>query len=67
MTEHNHMLMDIREHLCGVRFEQEYIESIRLMMDWISDLKDVDPIAMWCWRIIQSVYHGSTTYGHPAI
>lgn len=56
MTEHNPMLMDIRTHLCGVRFESEYKENIQLMLDYISDLKDLDPIAMWCWRILQNIF-----------
>lgn len=55
MTEFDRVLMDIRERSCRIRFEQEYAETIRLMMDWIGDLKDIDPIAMWCWRIIQSL------------
>jgi hypothetical protein len=28
-----------------------------LMLDWIRDLKSSDPIAMWCWKILQGIYH----------
>ena len=57
MTEHNRMLRDIRKHLCGQKFESDYNESIKLMLDWIQDLKASDPIAMWCWKILQNIYH----------
>jgi len=57
MTEHSRTLIDIRTRLCGIRFNLEYDKSVRLMLDWIEDLKDVDSIAMWCWRITRNVYH----------
>ena len=57
MTEHNRMLRDIRKNLCGLRFEAGFDESIKLMLDWVQDLKTSDPIAMLCWRILQSIYN----------
>jgi hypothetical protein len=26
------------------------------MLDWIRDLKDSDPIALWCYNILQGIY-----------
>jgi len=57
LTRHNLMLRDIRAQLCGPRFESEVDQSIELMLDWIRDLKSSDPIAMWCWKILQGIYN----------
>jgi hypothetical protein len=57
MTRHSPMLRDIRAQLCGPRFEAEIDQSVELMLDWIRDLKSSDPIALWCWKILQGVYH----------
>jgi hypothetical protein len=57
MTRYNPMLRDIRAQLCGPRFEAEADQSVQLMLDWIRDLKSSDPIAMWCWKILQGIYH----------
>jgi hypothetical protein len=57
MTRHNPMLRDIRAQLCGPRFEAEADQTVQLMLDWIRDLKSSDPIAMWCWKILQGIYH----------
>ena len=51
------MLRDIRAQLCGPRFEAEVEESTEMMLDWIRDLKSTDPVAMWCWKILQGIYH----------
>lgn len=56
MTKHDRILIDIRKHLCGVRFEMEYNESVQCMLNWINELKDVDPISLWCWRVLQPIY-----------
>ncbi|KIM92729.1 hypothetical protein OIDMADRAFT_173807 [Oidiodendron maius Zn] len=56
MTQHNPMLSEIRAQLCGPRFEAEIDQTIEMMLDWIRDLKDTDSIALWCWKILQSVY-----------
>lgn len=50
------MLRDIRTQLCGPRFENEIDQSVALMLDWIRDLKSSDPIALWCWTILQGIY-----------
>jgi hypothetical protein len=57
MTRHNPMLRDIRAQLCGARFETEVDESAEMMLDWIRDLKSTDSVAMWCWKILQPIYH----------
>jgi hypothetical protein len=57
LTQHNSMLRDIRAQFCGARFEAEINESVELMIDWIRDLRDCDPIAMWCFKILQPIYH----------
>ena len=57
LTRHNPMLRDIRAQLCGPRFEAEADQTVQLMLDWIRDLKSSDPIAMWCWKILQGIYH----------
>lgn len=41
----------------GSDFEVQLEQSIGLMLDWIRDLKGTDPIADWCWRILDGVYH----------
>jgi len=50
------MLRDIRAQLCGARFEAEVGETVEMMLDWIRDLKSIDPIAKWCWEILQGIY-----------
>jgi hypothetical protein len=57
MMRHNPMLSSIRAQLCGPRFEAEIDLTVELMIDWIRDLKATDSIAMWCWKILQGVYH----------
>jgi hypothetical protein len=50
------MLSYIRAQLCGLRFEAEIDETVELMLEWIKDLQTTDPIALWCWKILQGVY-----------
>jgi hypothetical protein len=50
------MLRNIRAQLCGPRFQVEVDQTVQLMLDWIRDLKSSDPIAMWCWNILQGIY-----------
>ncbi len=57
MTQQNPMLRDIRTQLCGPRFEAEIDQTVDLMIDWIRDLRESDPIAMWCYKVIQPVYN----------
>lgn len=56
MTRHNGMLQNIRTNMCGPTFEADANISIGLMLDWIRDLKSSDPIASWCWKILQGIY-----------
>ncbi|RFU25649.1 hypothetical protein B7463_g10677, partial [Scytalidium lignicola] len=52
----NPMLSDIRARLCGPKFEVDVDSTTSLMVDWIRDLKGIDPVAEWCWKILQGVY-----------
>jgi hypothetical protein len=56
MTRHNSMLSYIRAKFCGPRFEAEIDETVELMLEWVRDLQTTDPIALWCWKILQGVY-----------
>lgn len=56
MTRHNSMLSHIRAQLCGPKFEAEIDETVELMLEWVRDLQTTDPIALWCWKILQVVY-----------
>ncbi|KAH7305371.1 hypothetical protein BKA65DRAFT_543962 [Rhexocercosporidium sp. MPI-PUGE-AT-0058] len=57
LTQHNPVLRDIRAELCGPRFETDFDISVALMQDWIRDLKAVDPLALWCYKILQPLYN----------
>ncbi|KUJ22379.1 uncharacterized protein LY89DRAFT_575731 [Mollisia scopiformis] len=57
ITQHNPMLRDIRAQFCGSRFEAEIGESVDLMIDWIRDSRICDPIADWCYKILQPIYN----------
>ncbi|KAI9053432.1 hypothetical protein LZ554_002390 [Drepanopeziza brunnea f. sp. 'monogermtubi'] len=57
LTQHNPMLRDIRTQLCGPRFEAEFDISVAIMQEWIRDLKAVDPLALWCYKILQPIYN----------
>jgi len=56
MTQHNEMLRNIRAQFCSARFEEEIGPTVDTMIDWIRDLKSSDPIAQWCWNVLQGVY-----------
>lgn len=51
------MLRQIRQQLCGENFENEADMSTGLMLDWIRDLKSSDPIAAWCYSVLEGIYH----------
>lgn len=57
MTKNSPTLQKIRFQLCGERFEEDILESVQLMIEWIRDLRGCDPIASWCYEIIQPIYH----------
>jgi hypothetical protein len=50
------ILLRIRSTMCGDRFEAEARETVTLCIEWIRDLKNIDPAAGWCWRILQGLY-----------
>ncbi|KAF7906480.1 hypothetical protein EAF00_000759 [Botryotinia globosa] len=57
LSKGNIMLKDICDNLCGERYHSEIDETVRLMLDWIRDLKDAeDPIALWCWNMLRGIY-----------
>lgn len=55
LSESHSMLRRVRS-LCGERFETEARETVRLYLDWLRDLRAVDPAARWCWAIVRTVY-----------
>jgi hypothetical protein len=57
MSQHSPILQKIRREMCGDNFEVDAEESIHMMLDWIRDLKNTDPIAAWCYKILQGIYH----------
>lgn len=53
------MLWNIREKLgggTGSQFDKEVDESVRLMIEWIADLRGICPIARWCYNILRSLF-----------
>jgi hypothetical protein len=34
---------------------EEILTSGGLMLDWIRDMRQVDPVADWCWRVLRAV------------
>jgi hypothetical protein len=60
MTRYNPMLQDIRARLCGPRFENEIEQTVDLLIDWIRDLKRIDPIAMRCWEVLRVLFPADT-------
>ncbi|KAK8082987.1 hypothetical protein PG996_001768 [Apiospora saccharicola] len=50
------ILARIRATHLGDRFDADAKQTTALYIDWIRDLKDIDPTARWCWSIIKEVY-----------
>lgn len=38
--------------------ESEYTESIRMCLSWLKDMKAMDGIAAWSWRVLPKLYPG---------
>lgn len=51
------ILSTIRTRFCDGNFELDAQETVSLSINWIRDLKDVDPTAAWCWNILGCLYH----------
>ena len=49
--------MRIRLTTCGDYVEVEANETVALAMDWIRDLKTIDPVARWAWANVKKMYH----------
>ncbi|KAI8959961.1 hypothetical protein F5Y11DRAFT_284480 [Daldinia sp. FL1419] len=56
LTEQIPILVRIRASLMGTKFDQDANETVVLCIDWIRDLKDTDPTALWCWEILKGIY-----------
>lgn len=52
----------MRESL-GPDFTRDQQVSVELMIDWIRDLKGCDPIARWCYEVLENLYDMET--GQP--
>ncbi|EGO52276.1 hypothetical protein NEUTE1DRAFT_125788 [Neurospora tetrasperma FGSC 2508] len=51
------ILTKIKDTLCGgERFELEAKKTVELYVDWIRDLKDVEPSAVWDWDVVCAMY-----------
>ncbi|KAK7951878.1 uncharacterized protein PG986_007606 [Apiospora aurea] len=50
------VLVRIRATHLGDRFDADAKQTTALYIDWIRDLKDVDPTARWCWSVLREVY-----------
>lgn len=57
MTRVSPILRQIRLQLCGPNFDRQCDASTELMIDWIRDLKEADPIAKWAYGILRPVYN----------
>lgn len=51
------ILTRIKDTLCGgERFEVEAKETVELYVNWIRDLRDVEPSADWDWDIVSALF-----------
>ena len=51
------ILTKIKDTLCGgERFEIEIKETVELYVDWIRDLSDVEPSAVWDWDVVSAMF-----------
>ncbi|KAI6087819.1 hypothetical protein F4821DRAFT_99964 [Hypoxylon rubiginosum] len=56
LTQQVPILIRIRTSLMGAKFDQDANETVMLCIEWIRDLKDTDPTALWCWEILKGIY-----------
>ncbi|KAI1499637.1 hypothetical protein F5X99DRAFT_389018 [Biscogniauxia marginata] len=56
LTQQVPILIRIRTTMMGSRFDQDANETVMLCINWIRDLKDIDPTAMRCWMILKGIY-----------
>lgn len=51
------ILTKIRDTLCGgERFVMEAKETVELYVNWIRDLRDVEPSAVWDWDVVSAMF-----------
>jgi hypothetical protein len=55
LSQHVPSLRKVRETL-GETFEADAADSIELMLDWIRDLKRSDPLADFCYHVLEGFY-----------
>ncbi|ROT39814.1 hypothetical protein SODALDRAFT_274260 [Sodiomyces alkalinus F11] len=51
------ILSNIRSQFCDESFDLDATQTVNLCIDWIRDLKSVDPAAEWSWNVLRSLYH----------
>jgi hypothetical protein len=56
MTRHTPIMQKIRAQFCGPNFDTEVEETTDLMLDWVRDLKSMDPAVRWCYNLLQGMY-----------
>jgi len=56
LSRHVPILVRIRTNLCGDGFNTAANETIALYLDWLRDLKTVDPVAAWFWSLVRGPY-----------
>ena len=56
LSEKVPILSRVRRTMCGTRFESDAAETATLCIDWIRDLKAVDPSAKWSWNVLKCLY-----------
>lgn len=56
-SQQNNLLGQIRRSFLGERFEIGANETVKLYLDWLEELRPVDPAAKWCWDIASALYH----------
>ncbi|KEY70077.1 hypothetical protein S7711_07862 [Stachybotrys chartarum IBT 7711] len=50
------VLARVRSSYCGPQFEFEASETINLYIEWLRDLRNIDPTTTWCWDVVRVLY-----------
>lgn len=56
LSRNNPLLSQIRTRLCGQRFDLDAMETIKLYIDWLRDIRQMDATAKSSWGIIKLLY-----------
>lgn len=57
LSQKKTLLGRVRKTLCGDSFEVSAVETVNLYIDWIRDVKNIDPTARWCWSKLRDLYN----------